>query len=101
MSYEVKFAWVPKDTCPTDGGTPSPTPTDGAGGASAAGSSTGTTDGTTGTAAQFGSEDGGGVLDGSVAVTHTPEAGAPVAEAKIANACAYTIYRTGVLSPTT
>ncbi|WSQ58889.1 hypothetical protein OG507_18545 [Streptomyces sp. NBC_01217] len=101
MSYEVKFAWVPKDTCPTDGGTPSPTPTDGAGGASAAGSSTGTTDGTTGTAAQFGSEDGGGVLDGSVAVTHTPEAGAPVAEAKIANACAGTIYRTGVLSPTT
>ncbi|WP_413753287.1 hypothetical protein NRF20_24645 [Streptomyces sp. R-74717] len=104
MAYEVKFAWVPKDTCPTSGGSPSPTPTggtDGAGGATAAGTGTGTTDGTSDTAAQFGSEDGGGVLDGSVAVTHTPEAGAPVAETKISNACAGTIYRTGVLAPAT
>ncbi|MFG2629252.1 hypothetical protein [Streptomyces sp. NPDC048473] len=104
MSYEVKFAWVPKDTCPTSGGSPSPTPTggtDAAGGADAAGTGTGTTDGTTDTAAQLGSEDGGGALDGSVAVTHTPEAGSPVAETKIANACAGTIYRTGVLAPAT
>ncbi|MFE7401376.1 hypothetical protein [Streptomyces sp. NPDC057557] len=104
MAYEVKFAWVPKDTCPTSGGSPSPTPTggtDSAGGAAAAGAGTGTTDGTSDTAAQFGSEDGGGALDGSVAVTHTPEAGAPVAEAKISNACAGTIYRTGVLAPAT
>ncbi|MFE4331289.1 hypothetical protein ACFRQM_18185 [Streptomyces sp. NPDC056831] len=104
MAYEVKFAWVPKDTCPTSGGSPSPTPTDGAGGASgaaAAGTGAGTTDGTSDTAAQLGSEDGGGALDGSVAVTHTPEAGAPVAETKIANACAGTIYRTGVLASAT
>ncbi|MFD4945742.1 hypothetical protein ACFVYE_30835 [Streptomyces sp. NPDC058239] len=99
MAYEVKFAWVPKDTCPTSGGSPSPTPTDGAGGAAAAGTGTGATDGTSDTAAQLGSEDGGGALDGSVAVTHTPEVGAPVAETKIANACAGTIYRTGVLAP--
>ncbi|GGV81398.1 hypothetical protein GCM10015535_21260 [Streptomyces gelaticus] len=102
MAYEVKFAWVPKDTCPTVGGSPSPTPTDDAGGASgaaAAGTGSGSDDGTTGTALQFGSEDGGGMQDGSVAVTHTPEAGAPVAEAKIANACSGTIYRTGVLAP--
>lgn len=104
MAYEVKFAWVPKDTCPTVGGSPSPTPTDDAGGASgatAAGAGSGSGDGTTGADTQFGSEDGGGTQDGSVAVTHTPEAGAPVAEAKIANACSGTIYRTGVLAPAT
>ena len=32
MAYEVQFAWVPEDTCPTSGGTPTPTPTDGADG---------------------------------------------------------------------
>lgn len=104
MAYEVKFAWVPKDTCPTVGGSPSPTPTDDAGGASgaaAAGAGTGSADGTSETETQFGSEDGGGTQDGSVAVMHTPEPGAPVAETKIANACSGTIYRTGVLAPAT
>ncbi|MFF8915007.1 hypothetical protein ACF08M_17240 [Streptomyces sp. NPDC015032] len=101
MAYEVKFAWVPKDTCPASGGSPSPTPTDGAGGATSAGPGAGTPDGVTDTSPQLGSEDGGGTLDGSVAVTHTPEPGAPVAEAKITNACAGTIYRTGVLAPAT
>ncbi|MET8324704.1 hypothetical protein [Streptomyces sp. NPDC005181] len=95
MAYEVQFAWVPNDTCPTSGGSPTPTPTDGA-----AGTSDGTGDGTSQTAVQLGSEDGGTTLDGSVAVTHTPEPGAPVAETKISNACAGTIYRTGVLAPT-
>ncbi|MFD7492597.1 hypothetical protein ACFV8T_09295 [Streptomyces sp. NPDC059832] len=102
MAYEVKFAWVPKDTCPTVGSSPSPSPTDDAGGASgatAAGTGTGSGDGTAETVTQFGSEDGGGTQDGSVAVMHTPEAGAPVAETKIANACSGTIYRTGVLAP--
>ncbi|MFJ8754031.1 hypothetical protein ACIREO_32600 [Streptomyces sp. NPDC102441] len=94
MAYEVRFAWVPSDTCPTTGGSPSPTPTDGggSGGEGAAGSGAGTTD----VAAQFGSADEG-PADGSIAVTHTPEAGAPTAETTIANACAGTIYRTGVL----
>ncbi|MFD0344325.1 hypothetical protein ACFVH0_37605 [Streptomyces sp. NPDC127117] len=104
MSYEVKFAWVPKDTCPTVGGSPSPTPTDDAGGASgaaAAGAGTGSGDGTSETVTQFGGEDGGSTQDGSVAVMHTPEPGAPVAETKIANACSGTIYRTGVLAPAT
>ncbi|WP_406382408.1 hypothetical protein [Streptomyces sp. NBC_01618] len=103
MAYEVKFAWVPKDTCPTAGGSPSPTPTggtDSTGGATATGPGTGSGDGSADMNPQFGSEDGGGSLDGSVAVTHTPEAGAPVAETKISNACAGTIYRTGVLAPT-
>ncbi|MGW0784598.1 hypothetical protein [Streptomyces sp. NPDC002913] len=93
MAYEVRFAWVPSDTCPTTGGSPSPTPTDGDGGG---GEGTGADTGTTDTAAQFGSADGG-TADGSVAVTHTPEAGAPTAETTISNACAGTIYRTGVL----
>ncbi|MEU0149589.1 hypothetical protein ABZ119_27115 [Streptomyces sp. NPDC006288] len=93
MAYEVRFAWVPSDTCPTTGGSPSPTPTDGVGGG---GDSTGTTAGTADTAAQFGSADEG-PADGSIAVTHTPETGAPTAETTISNACAGTIYRTGVL----
>ncbi|MFF9689037.1 hypothetical protein [Streptomyces sp. NPDC014623] len=94
MTYEVRFAWVPSDTCPTTGGSPTPTPTAGdAGGGEGVGTDAGTT---TDTAAQFGSADEG-PADGSIAVTHTPEAGAPTAETTIANACAGTIYRTGVL----
>jgi hypothetical protein len=87
MAYEVKFAWVPKDTCPR--------------GAAAAAGGTGGGDGTSETVAQSGSEDGGGTQDGSVSVMHTPEPGAPIAETKIDNACSGTIYRTGVLAPTT
>ncbi|WP_436846943.1 hypothetical protein [Streptomyces atratus] len=94
MMYEVQFAWVPKDTCPTAGSSPDPTPTDGA-----VGTSGGTSEGTSQTDPQLGGEDGGGTLDGSVAVTHTPEPGSPVAEARIPNACAGTIYRTGVIAP--
>ncbi|MGW3656239.1 hypothetical protein ACWD6R_11250 [Streptomyces sp. NPDC005151] len=94
MTYEVQFAWVPKDTCPTAGSSPAPTPTDGA-----VGTSGGTSEGTPQTAPQFGGEDGGGTLEGSVAVTHTPEPGSSVAAARIPNACAGTIYRTGVIAP--
>lgn len=92
MAYEVQFAWVPTETCPATGGSPSPTPSEGDGGGGAAGSGT-----TADMAPQFGSADEGPV-DGSVAVTHTPEAGAPTAETTISNACAGTIYRTGVLN---
>ncbi|MGW0790233.1 hypothetical protein ACWD04_18770 [Streptomyces sp. NPDC002911] len=103
MTYEVRFAWVPSDTCPTVGSSPSPTPTDGdggggggAGGAGGPGEGTDTAVGTTDTEAHSGSAEEG-PADGSIAVTHTPEAGAPTAETTIANACAGTIYRTGVL----
>ncbi|MFJ1928811.1 MULTISPECIES: hypothetical protein [unclassified Streptomyces] len=103
MAYEVQFAWVPEDTCPTTGGSPSPTPTDGSAGSAvgSAGSSTGsgTGDTETGTDTQLGSEDEPGTTEGSVAVKHTAEPGAPVAETKISNACAGTIYRTGALEP--
>ncbi|MGW1430705.1 hypothetical protein ACWD6K_19090 [Streptomyces sp. NPDC002431] len=100
MAYEVKFAWVPKDTCPSTGASPSPTPSDDAGGAGGAAAGAGSGDGNAATVAQLGSEDGsGGTQDGSIAVTHIPEAGAPVAQTRISNACSGTIYRTGVLAP--
>ncbi|WP_433546458.1 hypothetical protein ACQPZG_16175 [Streptomyces sp. CA-294286] len=111
-AYEVKFAWVPQDTCPTTGASPDPTPTDGSD--DNPGQTTGSTpggdepgggkvpesvDGTdaTGTTTQLGTADGD-PADGKVAVTHTAEPGAPSAEATIPNACAGTIYRTGVLN---
>ncbi|MFE3400378.1 hypothetical protein [Streptomyces anulatus] len=95
MAYEVRFAWVPTDTCPTVGPSPSPTPSvDGAGGSVGEGG----TDQPSGVDTQSLREDGGGTAEGSVAVTHTPETGAPTAETKIPNACSGTIYRTGVLA---
>ncbi|MFJ8826155.1 hypothetical protein ACIREE_30840 [Streptomyces sp. NPDC102467] len=98
MAYEVRFAWVPSGNCPSTGsgtggtgggGSPSPTPSqDGTGSSSAAA----TTD--SGLSTQFGSED---TADGSVVVSHTAEPGAPSAVATIPDACAGTVYRTGVL----
>ncbi|SED23798.1 hypothetical protein SAMN05216483_3402 [Streptomyces sp. 2131.1] len=103
MAYEVQFAWVPNETCPSTGGSPSPTPTDGTTGAGSGGSAGavaagGTGETETGTETQFGT-DGAGTAQGSVSVQHTPEPGAPVAATTIDNACAGTIYRTGVLEP--
>ncbi|MFJ9112130.1 hypothetical protein [Streptomyces sp. NPDC102283] len=95
MAYEVRFAWVPTDTCPAVGPSPSPTPSaDGAGGSVGEGGA----DQPSGVDAQALNEDGGGAAEGSIAVTHTPETGAPTAETKIPNACSGTIYRTGVLA---
>ncbi|MEV6649892.1 hypothetical protein [Streptomyces sp. NPDC051219] len=92
MVYEVQFAWVPSESCPTTGTSPDPTPTDGASGAST-GSDAGTN-----TAPQGGVEEpGGGTAEGSVSVTHTADPGGPDATATIPDACAGTVYRTGVL----
>ncbi|GAA3488158.1 hypothetical protein [Streptomyces cremeus] len=109
-AYEVQFAWVPQDTCPsTNDTTPEPTPTGENPGAS--GTVGGTPGGepggkvpepgpedakSTGTTTQLLTGDGD-PADGKVAVTHTPEEGAPSAATTIPNACAGTIYRTGVL----
>ncbi|MEU6732538.1 hypothetical protein ABZ929_04940 [Streptomyces physcomitrii] len=83
MSYEVKFAWVPTESCGDPGGpSTDPTPTD----------SPGNTD-QTGMSAQL-ADDGGG----SVAVSHVAEPGAPSASTTIPNACAGTLYKTGVLA---
>lgn len=100
-AYEVRFAWVPSETCPTDPGgdnggetggpSPDPTPTDDPGtttSGSAAGSDSGTS-------AQLMTEDG--TKDGSVVASYTAEAGAPTVSATVPNACAGTVYRTGVL----
>jgi hypothetical protein len=102
-AYEVKFAFVPSETCPTepdDDPTPpdEPTPTDGTttgggSGGTTTGSEGGSGDGTT---TQLASEEG--VQDGSVVVSNTAEDGAPTASATVPNACAGTVYRTGVLA---
>ncbi|MEU8848169.1 hypothetical protein AB0C70_18470 [Streptomyces sp. NPDC048564] len=101
-SYEVKFAWLPSATCPTTGDnngggsggpdpSPDPTPTEDTPGTTE-GTSTG---GDTGTSTQLLTEDT--TVDGSVAVTNTPEAGAPSATVTVSNACAGTVYWTGLL----
>ncbi|MFJ3904444.1 hypothetical protein [Streptomyces sp. NPDC090025] len=100
-AYEVRFAWIPSETCPTvTPPSPTPTPTPSTGGAG--GTTTGTTSGSTGSgqtdsgaSTQLGTD--GTPADGSVEVTHTADPGGPVAAATIPNACAGTIYRTGVL----
>ncbi|MGI5377060.1 hypothetical protein ACQEV2_22990 [Streptomyces sp. CA-251387] len=101
-SYQVKFAWVPSEACPTTsdptgGGTggpdptPTPTPTE---------NNAGTTDGTstggdTGTSTQLMTEDT--TADGSVTVISTSAAGT-TATVVVSNACAGTVYWTGVLA---
>jgi hypothetical protein len=100
-AYEVRFAWVPSETCPTDSGppptggetggpSPDPTPTE-TPTTSTEGTSTG---GDTGTTTQLMAEDG--TVDGSVAVSYTAEAGTG-AGVTVPNACAGTVYRTGLL----
>ncbi|MEV8310203.1 hypothetical protein AB0P36_23340 [Streptomyces flavidovirens] len=111
MAYEVKFAWVPTETCPTTDPSPDPTPppedpgpgtTDGGtgtgdnGGGEGAGGNEGEAE-PAGAEPQLGTEDGG-TADGSVSVSHTSEAGAPTVAVTVPNACAGTIYRTGVLA---
>ncbi|WP_267241524.1 hypothetical protein [Streptomyces sp. PR69] len=123
-AYEVRFAWIPADTCPKESEpTPDPTPTGGGstGGAGTSGSTSGTGGGgetttstTTTTSAQTSDKSGqsadtadgaepqltledGTPREGSVTVVHTPEAGAPAAQATVPNACSGTVYYTGVL----
>ena len=102
-AYEVKFAFVPSETCPTvpdDDPTPpdGPTPTDGtttggASGGTTSGSEGGTGDGTT---TQLAPAEG--VQNGSVVVSNTAKDGAPTTSATVPDACAGTVYRTGVLA---
>ncbi|MBL3669773.1 hypothetical protein JL475_28080 [Streptomyces sp. M2CJ-2] len=101
-TYDVKFAWVPSETCPADGGTggetgggteePSPDPSPSQQDPTASsGTSTG---GDTGTAAQLLRTDGS--AEGSVTVTYTAVTGG-TATVTVANACAGTVYWTGLL----
>lgn len=130
-SYEVRFAWLPSETCPTTGGTPTaeptptapttqPTPTEPPPtvppttppptttppttepATQDPGGGTGGTDTGTGTEAEGGAAPqmlrADGPAEGSVSVSHTAEPGGPVAVATVPNACAGTIYRTGILA---
>ena len=100
-AYEEKFAFVPSAACPSTGGSggttdggPSATPTPtGDTGSTAGTTSTGTDSGVT---TQMMREDG--TADGSVIVSHTTEAGSPTVSATVTNACAGTVYFTGVLA---
>ncbi|MFI6093216.1 hypothetical protein [Streptomyces sp. NPDC051218] len=89
-AYEVKFAWVPSEACPTDSGEPSPDPSPTEGGGADSGAPGGTEP-------QMVREEGG-VLDGGVTVSLTATEGSPAAGATITNACAGTVYHTGMLS---
>ncbi|MFI6355634.1 hypothetical protein ACIBJF_23865 [Streptomyces sp. NPDC050743] len=104
-AYEEKFAFVPSETCPTNGGgtsttggsdaggpTADPTPTQDAsatGGSTDSGASAGTT-------TQLMTEDG--TADGSVQITHTAQGGSPSATATVTGECAGTVIYTGVLA---
>ncbi|MBH5335802.1 hypothetical protein IHE55_13760 [Streptomyces pactum] len=98
QAYEVKFAWLPAadggpSGCGTSGATPTPEPTE---------------DNGTGSAPQeppspdeAGGEAGGGTEqpEASVQVIYTPAAGDPAAATTtVPNACAGTVYHTGVLA---
>ncbi|MFE0509398.1 hypothetical protein [Streptomyces sp. NPDC058964] len=103
-AYEEKFAFVPSETCPTTGGNggsdtggPSPDPSPSQDTGSTGGTDTGGTT-SSGVGTQLLTEDG--TADGSVQVTHTPEAGSPSVPATVPNACAGTVYWTGVLAAT-
>lgn len=100
LGYDVRFAWVPSETCPTPGGSvggpdPSPDPTPSEDPSTTAGTSTGGDTGT-GTAPQLATEDG--TVDGSVAVAYTPGTGSGGTSVTVSNACAGTVYWTGVLA---
>ncbi|MFE9836329.1 hypothetical protein ACFYP4_14535 [Streptomyces sp. NPDC005551] len=90
-SYVVKFAWVPSQACPPVGGDPSPDPTPSGGTADSGGGTS--TD--SGVSTQMVRED---TVDGKVVVSHTAAAGAPSASTVVPDACAGTVYWTGLLA---
>ncbi|GAB2804508.1 hypothetical protein GCM10027073_41490 [Streptomyces chlorus] len=102
-SYDVKFAWVPSEPCPVNrgggdtGGTGDPSPDPSPSAEPTVGDGTSTGDDTA-TVTQLLTADG--TADGSVTVTYTPASGAGTATVTVSNACAGTVYWTGLL-PTT
>ena len=107
-AYEVQFAWVPSETCPTTGGptgggtggpSPDPSPTGDtttSAGSSAGGGGGGGGGGEAGPTTQLVTADG--PAEGSVSVTYTPEGGSGSATATVSNACVGTVYWTGLLA---
>ncbi|MFI8908807.1 hypothetical protein ACIGV8_25260 [Streptomyces albidoflavus] len=100
-AYEVKFAWIPSESCPNtgsggDGGTGGTTPTDPT--PPAEGSSGGTDQGATAPDVQPQlMRSDGGKADGSVTVSHTADPGAPTTATTVPDACAGTVYHTDPL----
>ncbi|MGN9791889.1 hypothetical protein ACTMTU_12465 [Streptomyces sp. OZ13] len=96
-SFAMKFAWVPSDTCPTAEPSPDPSPTEGdvSGGGGGQGGGTGDTGGSA-AEPQLMTEDG--VKEGSVTVTYSALGGGVYGQSLVPNACAGTIYHTGVLT---
>ncbi|MFF4015254.1 hypothetical protein [Streptomyces sp. NPDC001843] len=104
-AYEEKFAFVPSETCPTTGGgtdtggtetggpSPDPTPTQDPGATGSTDTAGATSSGTT---TQLFTADG--TADGSIVVSHTAEGGSPTTSVTVPNACAGTVYWTGLLS---
>ncbi|MFJ6832400.1 hypothetical protein [Streptomyces sp. NPDC091209] len=92
-SYVVKFAWVPSATCPATAD-PSPTPSPTQGATDSGGTTTDAAVG--GTSPQLLFEDG--VQDGSVVVSSTAATGGATASVTVSNACAGTVYHTGILA---
>ncbi|MFC7469134.1 hypothetical protein ACFQVA_18770 [Actinomadura keratinilytica] len=100
-AYEVKFAWIPSESCPNtgsggDGGTGGTTPTDPT--PPAEGSSGGTDQGATAPDVQPQlMRSDGGKADGSVTVSHIADPGAPTTATTVPDACAGTVYHTDAL----
>lgn len=100
-AYEVKFAWIPSESCPNtgsggDGGTGGTTPTDPT--PPDEGSSGGADQGASGPDIQPQlMRSDGGKADGSVTVSHTADPGAPTTATTVPDACAGTVYHTGTL----
>ncbi|MBQ0985457.1 hypothetical protein KBZ10_13220 [Streptomyces sp. F63] len=95
-AFEIRFAWVPAGGaaggCPTPGTSPEP-------------ETSGSPGGGEGTTSDGGDQTMGSPTaeeppsSGSVVLTHTPESGEPAAASvTIANVCAGTVYRTGVIA---
>jgi hypothetical protein len=100
-AYEEKFAFVPSETCP---------PATGPGDGSTGGGPTTDPSPSTDPAAVGGTSDGGAAgtstqpltvdstADGSIQVSNTTQAGTPTVSATVPDACAGTVYWTGVLA---
>ncbi|GGR51775.1 hypothetical protein [Streptomyces netropsis] len=93
QAYEVKFAWIP-----ASGGGPSGCANGGGGASPSPAASTPPASGTTAMDQPTGQDTPEPKPPASVVVSHTPDTGEPAAaDAKINDACAGTVYRTGPL----
>lgn len=86
-AYEVHFALVPSETCPTEGSSPDPSPSECSTGGAAEEP-----------AVEPQAVPAEGIADGSVSLTHRAQPGAPEAAATIPNACAGTVYRSAAMA---